>query len=42
MPGFARLEMEDSVLLQDVFDPATKLYELVAPFGEVYPLMYVY
>jgi hypothetical protein len=42
MPGDAKLEMEDSVLLQDVFDPAGKLYELVAPEGEVYPLTYVY
>jgi hypothetical protein len=42
MPGDAKLEMEDSVLLQDVFDPAEKFYELVAPEGEVYPLTYVY
>jgi len=31
-----------SFLLQDVFDPSAKLYELVAPFWEVYPLLYVY
>jgi len=42
MPGDARLEMEDSVLLQDVFDPAGKFYKLVAPDEEVYPLTYVY
>ena len=41
-PGDAKLEMEDSVFLQDVFDPAGKLYELVAPEGKVYPLTYVY
>lgn len=41
MPGYARLEMEDNVLLQDVFDPAAKLYELVAPFGEVSLDVYV-
>ena len=34
--------MENSVLLQDVFDPAAKLYELVAPIGKVYPLTDVY
>lgn len=42
VPGYARLEMENSVLLQDVFDPAAKLYELVAPIGKVYPLTDVY
>ena len=42
MLGGARLEMEDTVLLQDVFDPAGKFYELVAPEGEVFPLTYVY
>ena len=53
MPGDAKLEMEDTVLLQDVFDPAGKLYDLVrvaAPSlslsssgeGDVYPLTYVY
>ena len=25
MPGYARLEMEDSVLVQDVFDPVLRL-----------------
>lgn len=42
MPGDARLEMEDTVLLQDVFDPAGKFYKLVAPEGEVNLLTYVY
>ena len=49
MPGDAKLEMEDTLLLQDVFDPAGKLYDLVrvaAPSssseGDVYPLTYVY
>ncbi|KIM38029.1 hypothetical protein M413DRAFT_250023 [Hebeloma cylindrosporum] len=44
----AKLEMEESVLLQDVFDPAGKLYELVGgggkgkTSGEVCALTYVY
>lgn len=43
MPGCARPETENSVLLQVVFDPAGKLYELVTPFWDlVHPLIHVY
>ena len=35
-------EMEETLKLKDVFDPAGRLHEVVAPDGEVYPLIYIY